>query len=208
MATHEEDLDDSAHGRGACRQIAAASLRAFMRLAGEAAQRRHPARARLFIEEICDITVRAFSLFGARCNGPPACAELAQKAHDRPPPVLAEPELARLMAYIDRFNARDFDSVRDMLAEDVRLDLVNRLRLKGRSEVGRYFRGYAEASHWHCVPGLVDGRAAILMFDPNDPTGPPTYFILLEWTNERVAAIRDFLFARYAVEGADIVALG
>jgi RNA polymerase sigma-70 factor (ECF subfamily) len=54
----------------------------------------------------------------------------------------------------------------------------------------------------------VDGRAAILMFDPNDPAGPPTYFILLEWRNERVAAIRDFLFARYAVEGADIVALG
>jgi RNA polymerase sigma-70 factor (ECF subfamily) len=111
-------------------------------------------------------------------------------------------------ASIDRFNARDFDSVRDMLAEDVRLDLVNRLRLGGRSEVGRYFRGYAEASHWHCVPGLVDRRPAILMFDPNDPAGPPTYFILLEWTDERVVAIRDFLFARYAVEGADIVALG
>jgi RNA polymerase sigma-70 factor (ECF subfamily) len=54
----------------------------------------------------------------------------------------------------------------------------------------------------------VDGRAAILMFDPNDPAGPPTYFIILEWRNERVAAIRDFLFARYAVDGADIVALG
>ncbi len=196
---------DAVHAR----QIAAASLRTFMRL---------PVRQRsavilrdvlgYSVEEICDImSTGILAVRGALQRGRLRLRELAQEEDDRPPPVLAEPERARLMAYIDRFNARDFDSVRDMLAEDVRLDLVNRLRLNGRSEVGRYFRGYAEASHWHCVPGLVDGRPAILMFDPNDPAGPPTYFILLEWTDERVAAIRDFLFARYAVEGADIVAL-
>src|SRR5258708_37649446 len=145
------------------------------------------------VEEICDITsTGVLAVRGALQRGRLRLRELAQEGDDRPPPVLAEPERARLMAYIDRFNARDFDSVRDMLAEDVRLDLVNRLRLKGRSEVGRYFRGYAEASHWHSVPGLVDRRPAILMFDPNDPAGPPTYFILLEWTDERRAPIRDF----------------
>ncbi len=213
VATHaEEDLDmiaaptDAVHDR----QVAAASLRTFMRL---------PVRQRsavilrdvlgYSVEEICDImSTGILAVRGALQRGRLRLRELAQEEDDRPPPVLAEPERARLMAYIDRFNARDFDSVRDMLAEDVRLDLVNRLRLNGRSEVGRYFRGYAEASHWHCVPGLVDGRPAILMFDPNDPAGPPTYFILLEWTDERVAAIRDFLFARYAVECAEIVALG
>jgi len=45
------------------------------------------------------------------------------------------------------------------------------------------------------------------MCDPNELAGPPAYFILLEWRNERIASIRDFLFARYAVEGAEIVAL-
>jgi RNA polymerase sigma-70 factor (ECF subfamily) len=191
------------------RQIAAASLRTFMRL---------PARQRsavilrdvlgYSVEEIGDImSTGILAVRGALQRGRLRLRELAQEGDDGPPPVLAEPQRARLMTYIDRFNARDFDSIRDMLAEDVRLDLVNRLRLKGRSEVGRYFRGYAEPSHWHCVPGLVDGRPAILMLDPNDPTGPPTYFILLEWTHERVAGIRDFLFARYAVDGADIVAL-
>src|SRR5258707_8829573 len=213
VANHaEEDLDmiaaptDAVHAR----QIAAASLRTFMRL---------PVRQRsavilrdvlgYSVEEICDITSTGIlAVRGALQRGRLRLRELALEGDDRAPPVLAEPERARLMAYIDRFNARDFDSVRDMLAEDVRLDLVNRLRLKGRSDVGQYFHGYAKANHWHCVPGVVDGRAAILMFDPNDPEGPPTYFILLEWTDGRVAAIRDFLFARYAVEGADIVALG
>src|SRR6266853_4180251 len=57
---------------------------------------------------------------------------------------------------------------------------------------------------------LQRGRLRLheLAHEPDDPAGPPTYFILLEWTNDRVATIRDFLFARYAVEGADIVALG
>jgi RNA polymerase sigma-70 factor, ECF subfamily len=213
VATHaEEDLDmiaaptDAVHDR----QIAAASLRTFMRL---------PVRQRsavilrdvlgYSVEEVCDITsTGVLAARGALQRGRQRLRELAQEGDERPPPVLAEPERARLMAYIERFNARDFDSVRDMLAEDVRLDLVNRLRLKGRSDVSQYFHRYAQASHWHCVPGLVDRRPAILMFDPNDPAGPPTYFVLLEWTNQQVAEIRDFLFARYALEGAEIVALG
>ena len=33
-----------------------------------------------------------------------------------------------------------------MLAEDVRLELVNRLRLQGKSEVGAYFHRYAALS--------------------------------------------------------------
>jgi RNA polymerase sigma-70 factor (ECF subfamily) len=212
VAAHaEEDLDmiaaptDAVHDR----QVAAMSLRTFMRL--PVTQRSAVILRDVLgysVEEICDVTGAAvLAVRGALQRGRLRLRELAQEGDDRQPAVLAEPERARLLAYIDRFNARDFDAVRDMLAEDVRLDLVNRLRLKGRSEVGRYFHGYAEASHWHCVAGLVDRRPAILMFDPNDPAGPPTYFILLEWTNERVGAIRDFLFARYAVEGAEIVAL-
>ena len=39
-------------------------------------------------------------------------------------------EKARLRHYADRFNARDFDALRGLLAEDVKLDLVNRLRRK------------------------------------------------------------------------------
>jgi len=43
--------------------------------------------------------------------------------------------------------------------------------------------------------------------DPDDPTGRPIYFILLDWSDERVLAIRDFRFARYAVDDAQIQVL-
>ena len=42
------------------------------------------------------------------------------------------------------------------------------------------------------------------MLDPNDLAGHPAFFILIEWEGDKVAGIRDFHFARYAVEGAHI----
>jgi len=109
-----------------------------------------------------------------------------------------------LMAYIDRFNARDFDSVRDMPGRGRSpRPRSTRLRLKGRPAtwaiLSRLRGGNPTAlrsrSWW-----TVD--QAILMFESQRSAGPADItFILLEWTDDRVATIRDFLFARYAVEG-------
>ena len=55
-----------------------------------------------------------------------------------------------------------------MLADDVKLDLVNRLRLSGRTEVGAYFTNYGRVHNWRFVPGFVEGQPAILVSDPND----------------------------------------
>jgi RNA polymerase sigma-70 factor, ECF subfamily len=94
--------------------------------------------------------------------------ELAQEPDDLPLPVLTEPECSLLAVYVDRFNARDFDALRDTLAEEVRLDLVARKRLSGRGEVGNYFDNYSRLQDWRLVPGLVDGRAAALVCDRDD----------------------------------------
>ena len=36
----------------------------------------------------------------------------------------------------------------------------------------------------------------------------PAYFVLVDWRNDQISAIRDFLFAPYALESADWVRLG
>jgi len=46
------------------------------------------------------------------------------------------------------------------------------------------------------------------MVDPEDESGGPVYFVLLDWADGRVVTIRDFRFARYALDGADIKSLG
>jgi RNA polymerase sigma-70 factor (ECF subfamily) len=61
---------------------------------------------------------------------------------------------------------------------------------------------------WRLVPGMVDRRPALLAFDPDDMLGTPIYFVILEWTEGRVISIRDFRYARYAMEGAEILVLG
>jgi hypothetical protein len=33
------------------------------------------------------------------------------------------------------------------------------------------------------------------------------YFVLLAWADERVVGIRDFVFARYAMDGADLASM-
>jgi RNA polymerase sigma-70 factor (ECF subfamily) len=128
--------------------------------------------------------------------------QLAREPAERALPVLAEPERSLLAAYVDRFNACDFDAIRDMLADEVRLELVSRARLNGRSEVSRYFENYAKLHDWRLRVGTAGGRAAILVSDPSDPAAAAQYFVLVEWSGDRIAFIRDFRYARYAIDGA------
>ena len=154
------------------------------------------------IGAITDMSVAAIK--AALHRGRRRLRELVREADDAgcSPPTHADS--LRVEAYIDRFNDRDFDSIRDMLAEDVRLDLVNRLRAKGRNEVGEYFHRYSLSTDWRCAQGYIEGRPAIVMRDPSDPAGSLGYLILLEWRQNQIVTIRDFRFARYVMEDAEI----
>jgi RNA polymerase sigma-70 factor (ECF subfamily) len=122
-------------------------------------------------------------------------------------PGLAPEEQSRLRSYADRFNARDFDALRNLLADDVRLDLVNRLRLAGRKEVSVYFGRYGDSSDWKVAPGLAEGRPALLISNPADATGLVEYVVLLDWVDGRISAIRDFRYARYVTDGLAVTPL-
>jgi RNA polymerase sigma-70 factor (ECF subfamily) len=207
----DEDLDMIADptSNAEHRQIAAASLRTFMRL--PLAQRSAVILMDVLgysLEEIGSVMNATVAAVKAALNrGRARLRELAREPDDAPIPVLAEAERALLAAYVDRFNARDFDAIRNMLADEVRLDLVAKLRLKGRAEVASYFHNYAKVADWLFVAGMVDGRAAALVRDPADVSAPPSYFVLLEFADGHLANIRDFRFARYAANGAEFVVL-
>src|SRR5262249_59955136 len=94
--------------------------------------------------------------------------------------------------------------VREMRAEDAGLERVGGAGMRGHG-VHRYFGNYASVDDWRLVPGQVDGRPAILVCDPNEPQARPAYFVLLEWDGGRLVGIRDFRYARYAVDGAEMV---
>ncbi|WMT75608.1 sigma-70 family RNA polymerase sigma factor [Bradyrhizobium sp. Ash2021] len=187
------------------RQIATASLRTFMRL--PVAQRSSVILMDVLgcsLQEVCE--VMDFSLPAVKAalhRGRTQLRELAEEPEEAPHPKLSDADRKRLSAYVAHFNARDFDAIRAMIADDVRLDLVNKTRLNGKAEVSRYFGNYDKITDWHLVPGLVEGRPAILVFDPNQPGSGPKYFMLLNWSADKVATIRDFRHVPYIIESAE-----
>jgi len=153
------------------------------------------------LDEIAVLTERTVSSIKAALHrGRTTLRELVEA--ERPPRLDVATD-ARLLAYIDRFNARDFDAVRDMLAEDVHLDLVARRQMNGKPAVQTYFSNYANKSDWHLVPGLVEGQPAVIAVDPARPARL-SYFVLLGWNQRgQLVTVRDFRYARYAIEGVD-----
>lgn len=123
------------------------------------------------------------------------------KADASEQPALRADEQARLRSYAERFNARDFDALRNLLAEDVKLDLVNRLRLAGRKDVSVYFSRYSESFDWKFAPGLAEGRLALLVSNPADTSEAVQYIVLLDWSNGYISGIRDFRNAKYVTDG-------
>jgi RNA polymerase sigma factor (sigma-70 family) len=109
---------------------------------------------------------------------------------------------AALKRYASLFNAHDWEGIRLLLADDVRLDLVSRRKAAGRRAVSTYFSNYERAAGWHVVPARFDGREVLAVL-PDPHPARPRYFIELGWFGERVVAIRDFRYVPYiAQEGA------
>ena len=187
------------------REIASASLRTFMRL--PLVQRSSVILTDVLgcsLREVCDVMDSSLPAVKAALHrGRARLRELADEPDDLPRPTLSQADRDRLGRYVAHFNAREFDAIRAMIADDVRLDLVNKTRMIGKAEASRYFGNYSKVADWHLVPGLVEGHPAILVFDPNQPGSAPEYFMLLQWSADKVATIRDFRHARYIIDGAE-----
>jgi RNA polymerase sigma-70 factor, ECF subfamily len=112
----------------------------------------------------------------------------------------ASPAIAR---YAALFNARDWNAVRAMLAEDVRLDLVSRQTRTGKHEVSGYLGNYAANSTWRLAPAWLDGRCVLAGFrDARDERA--SYFIELTFANGLVTRIRDFRYVPYIADDAEL----
>jgi RNA polymerase sigma-70 factor (ECF subfamily) len=131
-------------------------------------------------------------------------ARLREFAQASQPRLVQRPASPALARYAALFNARDWDGVRAMLADDVKLDLVSRVKWAGRGPVSDYFSNYDKLSDWRLVPGWVEGHEVLAVFrDSRDAR--PGYFIELTLIEDRVAAIRDFRYVPYIAREAAIV---
>jgi RNA polymerase sigma-70 factor (ECF subfamily) len=129
-----------------------------------------------------------------------------QELQQQPGSAQVSPALAR---YATLFNQRDWDGVRSMLADEVRLDLLSRRKLAGRSEVELYYTNYDRVYGWQAVPAWLDGREVLAMMVDGQGDSP-AYFVELNWVGSKLTLIRDYRYvpyiateARFALAPAD-----
>ena len=121
---------------------------------------------------------------------------------------MSDQDRQKITAYVHLFRSGDFDAIRAMLSDDVKLELVNRLQWEGRDKIRPYFTRYAEVTKWRFALGAVEGRPVMLVSDSTGPMDRPAHFVLIDWAESRIIKIRDFLFAPYVLEDIDWVRLG
>jgi RNA polymerase sigma-70 factor (ECF subfamily) len=136
-----------------------------------------------------------------------AAAAVTAASPAEPSPAARRPSPA-VLRYAALFNARDWDGVRAMLADDVRLDLVSRVRRSGRRAVGNYFSNYDRMHDWHLAPAWLEGREVLAVLPaPNEARA--AYFIELTVAaagadGPPIVSIRDFRYVRYVAAEADL----
>jgi RNA polymerase sigma factor (sigma-70 family) len=124
-------------------------------------------------------------------------AQAPARSTSRPP----SPAVAR---YVALFNRHDWDGLRAMLADDVRLIQSSYPLRSGAGDVGMFFGIYASSAPVRVAPAWLDGREVIAVWeDPQEVK--PSYLMWLEWTNGRISFIRDYRYVRYVADDAELV---
>lgn len=145
------------------------------------------------ISEILDASVP--SIKGALHRGRASLRRLAAAVDSPVAPALPQEQAVLLERYVALFNARDFDALRAMLAEDVRLELVGMSERSGAADVGGYFTNYSRHPGMRLELGVVDGRPALLARE--QPDTQAVYCLFVRFRGEQIQFIRDYRYARY-----------
>jgi RNA polymerase sigma factor (sigma-70 family) len=115
----------------------------------------------------------------------------------------ARPASAVVAHYVALFNQQDWDGLRALLADDVKLIQSTHSPRVGSAEVGSFFTIYARYGGVWLAPAWLDGREVIAVFESRaDPK--PSYVMWLEWRDGRISFIRDYRYARYVIADTEL----
>ncbi|QND63320.1 sigma-70 family RNA polymerase sigma factor [Mesorhizobium loti] len=111
---------------------------------------------------------------------------------------------AAVVRYATLFNQRDWDGLRALLADDVRLHQSLHPPRSGAADVGMFFTIYARSDRVWLTPAWLEGREVIAVFEHQaDPK--PHHFMWLAWREGRISVIRDYRYVSYVADDAELV---
>lgn len=150
------------------------------------------------IAELLDLTVDAVKAHLARGR-----ARLREINTQAATPAEARPTSAAVARYVALFNQRNWDGLRALLADDVKLHQSTYPVRVGAADVGMFFTIYSKFEGVRLAPAWVEGREVIAVFEVGTDA-QPSYFMWLEWRGDRISFIRDYRYARYIVNDAKL----
>jgi RNA polymerase sigma-70 factor, ECF subfamily len=119
-------------------------------------------------------------------------SKLAALPEPSTPPRAANPAMSRLLhLYVERFNQRDWDGLRELIAADARLRVADRFAgpLASAPYFGRYER---MAIPWRMAVGEVDGQLAVIALRENEGEWVPQTVIRVDVVNDRITRVVDY----------------
>jgi RNA polymerase sigma-70 factor (ECF subfamily) len=153
------------------------------------------------LDEIADLV--ASTVGGVKAALSRGRAKLAAAPQARGASPFVSPEAAELLRlYVDRFNRRDWDGVRELASADARLTVAD--CFAGRIANAPYFFEYERApAPWSMALGEVDGeRVGIMLWGAADDPAPFTA-IRLDVVGGRIRRIADYFKCPWVVQAAE-----
>lgn len=132
-------------------------------------------------------------------------SKLAARLPDRTPVRAGTIEDAALLRlYVDRFNQRDWDGLRELIAADARLQVVDRFR--GPLADAPYFATYERMPvPWRLAGGHIDGEAAVIIQRPGNGGWVADAAARLRISDGRIVDITDYFHCPWVVTAATTV---
>jgi len=118
------------------------------------------------------------------------------------------PELKRVMQlYVERFNRRDWDGVRELLTADARLNVAE--RFAGKFSDAPYFWNYDNWPWpWKLELGELDGEPVVIILRRGADTWTPYSAIRFSVTGHNIDRIVDYIHCPWLVDAATSVSVG
>lgn len=115
---------------------------------------------------------------------------------------IASPELKRIMQlYIERFNRRDWDGVRELTSADARLNVAE--RFAGKFADAPYFYNYERWPWpWKLALGELDGEPVVIILQRGADTWTPHSAIRFEVIGQRIGRIVDYIHCPWVLAAA------
>ena len=172
-------------------------------------------RACVLLKDVLDYSLEEIAaLVGSTVGGVKAAlnrgrTKFAALSDRKPlsPARATNPETSQLLhQYVERFNQRDWDGLRELIAADARMRVVD--RFAGAVLDSPYFGNYQRrTTPWRMALAEVDGVLTVISMDQRDGAWVPRSIVRLDVAGDRVVGIADYAHCPWVLAAAGSVVI-